>query len=525
MGVPKRFTKWVLLLVAVPASLLALAAYFVSGNRPNITRNYTAELNAPILAIPEDQRAWPIYRDCLFATAEGEPQHWQEHNHEFERLVHLKEIADYLNRQEPTLRRVRSAAKLPSLGEVLADERSPEDHRLHRRRSTMQPSGPLPAATPPSENPPLHFLVLTASQETADLTYVLGGHALVAAERGDLDAAIDDLIAMIGIARQLRENKFELSDLISLSRYSVALRTWGLLLERMPERFSAEQLLRLEKAARSFGDGTIAIQMAGERMMYADAVQRFFSDDGRGDGHGCYANILDFAEQVSFEQYLKSLLQPPPASRAWSRRRNVEEGERIFKRIEAELAKPFWQCDCDAYRRELDRLKQDPSLGFVAQMLVGLLPHAHKAQQDAVQQRDALLIASALVRYRLDRKAWPERLEALVPRYIAEIPPDQFTGKPLSYVLVAGAPRIYSVGFDKHDDGGTAAEITDDFGPETEKRPWYLSFTNVPEETKGDLILWPVGPKVIPLDPTSPEPTSPEPTSPESESPTESLDE
>lgn len=499
----KRLVKWTLIIVAVPAAIFGSLAYLAARNRPHITRNYAAELNAPILAVPEAQRAWPIYREALLDLAVNEPAHWIANDHQAERVVHVKEVIDYLDRQQPTLRRVRAAAKLPSLGYALADELPPEDWATQRRRA-IPGSGPPPPSEPPSENPWLCNIVCNACDHTGELSYVLTAHALVSAKRGDTAAAVDDIEAMLRIAQQIRETPFLINDLSSLRQFRLALKHWGRLLEQVPDTFTAEQLLRLERAAKAFGDGTPLVRNDGERRMFADTAQRFFTDDGHGDGHGCYADILDIGRPQAPGDYWKSLLKPKPASHSWSRRRNVEEGEYLFALVEAELKRPYWECDCGTFELELTRRQHIPELGF-AWTLIHPVNSLHADQQDTVQQRDAILTASALVRYRLDHKSWPERLDALVPRYLAEIPPDQFTGKPLSYRLVDGAPRIYSVGFDKQDDRGVAAQIGVDVavdgGYTTEQRPWHMSFVQIPKGTKGDLILWPVGPPATPLDP------------------------
>lgn len=515
----KRLLRIAVILGIVFAAAVGGVFYVAARNRPNIARNFAAELNGPILAVPEDQRAWPIYREALVEVAVDEPAHWRANSDQAERIVHVKEVIEYLDRQEPTLSRVRKAAKLPALGYALADQTSPEDAILRLRRAP--PGSMPPTVEPPSKNPWMFTIICNPCDQTVELSRVLAGHALVSAKRGDTAAAVDDIEAMIGIAQQIREVPFLVTDLASLRQFRFALMHWGRLLEAVPDTFTTEQLLRLERAAKAFGDGKQLVRIDGERLAFADTAQRFFTDDGHGDGRGCYSDIHDLGKPSTQSDFWKSFLQPKPASHSWSRRRNVEEAERQYTLLETELARPYWQCDCEGFRRQLAQVRQDPTLELVALMLSSL-PSTHKSQQDAAQQRDALLTASALVRYRLNRKAWPERLETLVPQYMAEIPPDQFTGKPLRYALIAGAPRIYSVGFDKQDDGGTAGEFTTDDRLASEKQRWYLSFARTPEETKGDLILWPTGPQVIPLDPEPPESAS---QSPNSRPPTVSPDE
>ena len=46
-------------------------------------------------------------------------------------------------------------------------------------------------------------------------------------------------------------------------------------------------------------------------------------------------------------------------------------------------------------------------------------------------------------------------LDALVPQFIEKAPVDPFDGKPLRYIPGNNDAKIYSVGRDRKDDGGT----------------------------------------------------------------------
>ena len=63
--------------------------------------------------------------------------------------------------------------------------------------------------------------------------------------------------------------------------------------------------------------------------------------------------------------------------------------------------------------------------------------------------------ACALERFRRAEGAYPARLDALVPRYLARTPHDVFGGGPLRYSLTeSGHYLLYSVGSDGTDDHG-----------------------------------------------------------------------
>ena len=65
------------------------------------------------------------------------------------------------------------------------------------------------------------------------------------------------------------------------------------------------------------------------------------------------------------------------------------------------------------------------------------------------------LIACALERYRLAHNSYPETLDALVPQFLAQIPPDIIGGQPLHYRRTnEGKFLLYSIGWNEKDDGG-----------------------------------------------------------------------
>jgi hypothetical protein len=64
-------------------------------------------------------------------------------------------------------------------------------------------------------------------------------------------------------------------------------------------------------------------------------------------------------------------------------------------------------------------------------------------------------LACALERYRLANGQFPETLDALSPQYLSTIPPDVSIDKPMKYRRTDdGRFQLYSVGWDKKDDGG-----------------------------------------------------------------------
>ena len=64
------------------------------------------------------------------------------------------------------------------------------------------------------------------------------------------------------------------------------------------------------------------------------------------------------------------------------------------------------------------------------------------------------LIRLALHAYRKTKGVYPQKLEELVPGYLASVPADTFAGAPMRYKIENGRYTLWSVGPDARDDGG-----------------------------------------------------------------------
>ena len=74
----------------------------------------------------------------------------------------------------------------------------------------------------------------------------------------------------------------------------------------------------------------------------------------------------------------------------------------------------------------------------------------------SLAERRLLGTALAVRLYAAENGAWPKRLADLTPRYLPFVPEDPMAeGGSISYAIRGGAPVIYSVGSDNHDDNGS----------------------------------------------------------------------
>jgi hypothetical protein len=90
-------------------------------------------------------------------------------------------------------------------------------------------------------------------------------------------------------------------------------------------------------------------------------------------------------------------------------------------------------------------------------LICELLPAVGKVQtsrDEHEQIQRNLYVAFALAAYRAEQGRYPMKLEALAPRYLAQVPNDLFSGKPLIYRPTAKGYLLYSVGVNGQDDQG-----------------------------------------------------------------------
>lgn len=337
--------------------------------------------------------------------------------------------------------------------------------------------------------------------ETGALFRGLEADAFLAADEADAERMVDDLLTLFRAAEHLREIPFLVSDLRALSRFTGALYAWGRLLEHHPEQFSDADLRHLEQAAHDFAGGTLRARYEAERFMFYDLVQRLYSDDGRGDGCFHFTEhrrfISDHTGLDGGANPLQFVLAPVMTHFFYSRRTVVAAYDRYIDALESESKLPYWQGNFSESDALLAQYELDPKQ-HVINLLAPTLKPVWQTFEQAAQQRDALIAASALHRYRLDHGRWPTSLTELVPKYLPDIPVDRLDGKPLRYRVVEDRQQFYSVGLDGKDDGGRAAIVSTVDPRDAEVQidlPWHFSFTrfcdNPPD---GDLILWPVEP-------------------------------
>ncbi len=452
------------------------AKFFLS--KPTITRHYIQELNDRTKAIPEEQWAWPLYRQALKGMKpypmleKDQPPDWTEGwwtsdpNRISRDALPWKQMQQYVEENQPAVRLIHQGAAKPERGIIYYD---PADHP----NSRMKPDRPLIE------------LSHTQTQEMRKFARLLTADATIAAVDGDGDRMAGDLLSLISLAEQARGFTI-IEDLVATALLQMTMAKLRDMLEDSPQLLTDDQWIAIAHRLGAFyGGGTIRFDLRGEQWMQEDVLQRCYTDDGNGDGtltpEGL--NLLakwtstDWQISIDWSEFerdpqahlVAAVVAPFSMLRAMGRRESRELTDRLFSEMRTARQGPLhtWPMNdpfqefAKQHRRWSEKQNEKlvpaysvPALFFPSIDIIDI------AAERLCQVRDGTLTAIALELYRRRHGDWPASLEQLVPKYLPEIPMDRFTGKTLGYRLQDG-PVVYAVGFDLQDDGGRAPDEKD----------------------------------------------------------------
>ncbi len=469
----------------------ALVAYFVL-DRPQVMHDYVADINAVAASATPEERGWPLYREGLLAL-EPVPEELQDHwPHPPEELWPI--AAEYLERNSESLDLFRRAARRPAMGLTIGCEVAPEDQPLWPDMKSDCGSDGLIAVIMPH---------VAKMREIARLLEVDNKRA---AMDGDAEIVYANLVTMLRLPTHLKEHPVLICDLVAFAVLDLALKVIGEQLRDNPQLFTDDALVALaHEISSAAGERTLRMQFEGERMFFADWLQRNFTDDGEGGGklspHGLRSlAMLDsgYFDLADTEMPLSTYLAAPVAGFIVGNRRDqMAKYDAFYAMLVEEAAKPLWQ---RTYADSPDQRVQELEMSMILRLrylpIVVLMPALSNASikpHQVAQHRDGILTAIALELYRRRHGKWPTSLDDLTPQYLPQVPIDRFDGKPLRYVVREGRPILYSIGTNHKDDGGVAALDQNDVPQPTAASRWMSAESAVVRGSsvpQGDWILW-----------------------------------
>jgi hypothetical protein len=500
-----------------------MAARFWTG-RPTIAVDYLARLNAGALAVAPEDRAWPIYKRAIEAmparSVEPDPVRDALHELATKGDVRAPQAAQAIARVRtlaPVLADARRAAAMPSAARLAGFE---IDIDMTKRPGFVASRDTVPKTDnrvwggqgTSLLDASLIGVLLPHLAEFRELARLLAVDARLAAASGNSDQALASVLAMGGMARHAAEsNNALIGQLVGIAiaelRVAVVLR----ILDDHPGLWTDAQLVTLAHdlaAWRANPDaGNDAPLIEWERASFLDMLQRFYTDDGAGNGRlvpGSMAAAQALSALNTTNQrdaIAGGLLGPAVAQFAASRREMQSRYDQILRAYEAQIALPPWQRRFEQVSPDAQQSSAiDRSRYFLVELLMPALERVASTIEAARTSRSGLQVRIACELHRRRHGTFPTRLQDLTTTLIPAIPTDPWDGNPLRLVTREqdGRPHLvlYSIGADRTDDKGRSA-------PQGEERAIAVrplrARLGAPVPVPADWILW-----SIPLPQTPP---------------------
>lgn len=295
--------------------------------------------------------------------------------------------------------------------------------------------------------------LLPSTQKCRELALALAARALLRTHEGKLDEAWADLIACHRLGRHLMHGATFIESLVGIAVRATAANATLASLDRAD--LTSKQLLAKLKELQHLPPVPAAADVAdvGQRLMSLDALQLVRSGKTGEPGHPTEEELqaLDMIEwgpafrktNKVYDRLVVAMRLPARADR-----------EKQLLAIEKELDEMVRKRPAAAANGAPGKVVGE-ALGDLALALT--LPGVRKCQSafDRGAQIDLnLQVAFALAAYRKDNGKYPAKLADLAPKYLAAVPNDLFTDKPLIHATTDTGYFFYSVGENGKDDGG-----------------------------------------------------------------------
>ena len=518
----------------------SLAAFFHSKS-PNPTVDYSVDFNREALAVAEENKAWNVYRDVWakfeFSNGASFDEIYIKDGDEFIRFVKpsdgelwdiaTKKLAD----SEELLESFRVGGVLPSHGLVLQAD---QNNYTREDRAALFPKHDPDeefhlglGIAGLSEEAELMFsdsmigMLLPHVQSSRTAARILTVDTRWAMEQGDTERATQNIEAVLGMAHQTTEAPCLVCALVGVAVNSIG---YSIIDESMSDgkfnEFSEEQLERIQSAVTKYSVADM-FKLDGERISIDDIIQRSYSDDGNGDGRmtavgfEVLSNLhLWFSgpggssdsNNMFVVQQAKKIVAPISMLTMATRKQVTDKKNEMMDEIEARFDIPIYLDDMNDIEEELAELQ---GIGNSYVLISNVMPayqQCRSAMFRTTCNQGGVAMAIAAYRYHKKNGEFPLSSEELVGEFLDSVPTDQLNGDPLNYQLTEDGFIVFSVGFDRDNDGGEPIMVTADgeIPPKQwsdadfeahGKRPQFAGefwrMDHGPDHVSGDWVIWP----------------------------------
>ena len=480
--------KWSACAIGACVLLYAVVAISMSMNSPKVSFDPIKRFreSLPVAKSP-DQLAWPAYRDALVEMGLG----WDDPKHKSEGAVAAMTgmlpsdkqwpmASEWIAAHQPEIAALCAASKRPMFGFPVATPISDADAALFGKNT--QSGGIFYGGTIDNADvtvQPLICLLLPHLNSTSTASHLLATDMLLAVDQGNGERATRDAEAMMAISIHAQESRIVVGDLACIRLRLRATNNIVMALEWKPSIFTDAQLKRLQMAMYLVPPALERPDFRTERLMFEDAVQRFYTDDGHGDGRFApqwkQMETIAFMESVSgekiydkkvgvinqFDLFASFLSQPFAFYAIAGRKEALDHYDASMKRLigdPSDSLSDAVKAMAIADKEYIESINAHGARYFLEGILMpdcSKFMHLWKLDQ---ARRDACAAAIAAELYHRANKKWPESAADLAPLCDGKAPQDPWNEKPIMMETDANGFRMWSVGKNGVDDHGDLAQ-------------------------------------------------------------------
>ena len=499
--------------LALGTVYMALMVFFHAASpEPNV--DYSVQMNQNAAAVPEDQRAWPVYRDAWTKYDIGQHSgQFIEIYSEYDKARCKGELirpedegwdlaVEKLKASSDLLEAFRIGSKLDHLGlelQVNISDYSEADFvalfpnkdyatEVQKAADGGNDSSGIVGLSEEADrllNASLTYVLLPHTNKFLVVSGIFQVDTRLAVIENDPDRVVDNIEAILGFARQQNNESLIVCHRFGTFLFKMAVAQVEEVLRESPGFLEETHLARLQNA---IGDFDFTKLDFSDEPMQKDILQRVYSDDGNGDGHLTPEGLELLLVMKSMnprhnKQGFLGLPDSLPTRRIFGpalilsspgRKEMAEKMDALNKEAKARYGTPWWEDDLSNFNELWNEVLGTIYVTDWFQTCNGYL-------QIAIAHQDAGLLGIAIERYRLKFDAWPQSLDDLEGEFLSATPLDRVTGEPLKFKASDESVTIYSVGGDLDDDGG-----------QHDAQTIPMIAADYDQSADGDWVLWPV---------------------------------
>jgi hypothetical protein len=289
----------------------------------------------------------------------------------------------------------------------------------------------------------MRLIELNQMREAANVLRLDVAHELAL---GHAQRAMEDVSAIFAMSRATSQSPYLISGLVAIGIDSIGIQA---LEYAMPHVQVVADLAPLHvqdwETPSRIVQRTWRSEQACGMSMFADVGggRRTLATLRSDSGPAKEVSIADRLEDLPFRLFLLD---------------NEERGyERLMERYYEMMNLPYYQASVGLQSDDFGRIAHRGIMTAIVAPAYGRICLT-TAKYEA--RHSAALVGIAIARYQFDHATLPDTLDALVPQYLAQIPTDPFDGHLLRYRKTSDDWRVYSIGPNNRDDGGTPYDPT-----------------------------------------------------------------